>query len=51
MGNPLVANRRSEREKTNGSTGKMHGLKIVRTPPKKTNAAKTMKTLPRACAG
>jgi hypothetical protein len=45
MGNPLLANRRSERENTKGSTGKMHGLKMVSTPPKKTNAAKAMKTV------
>jgi hypothetical protein len=36
MGKPFVKNPRSERANTKGSTGKMHGLKMVRTPPKNT---------------
>jgi hypothetical protein len=48
MGNPLVANRRSDRANTKGSTGNMHGLKIVSTPPKNTNAASTIGTSTRA---
>jgi hypothetical protein len=33
-GKPLLRKGWSERAKTNGSTGRMHGLKIVRTPPR-----------------
>jgi hypothetical protein len=33
-GRPLLTNGRSARAKTKGSTGRMHGLKMVRTPPR-----------------
>jgi len=34
IGRPLPMNRRSDRANTNGSTGRMQGLMIVRTPPR-----------------
>jgi hypothetical protein len=40
MGSPLVENLRSARVNTNGSTGKMHGLKMVSTPAKNTMQAR-----------
>jgi hypothetical protein len=33
-GNPLRRNGRSERANTKGSTGRMHGLRMVSTPPR-----------------
>ncbi len=33
-GRPLRRNGRSERANTNGSTGRMHGLRMVNTPPR-----------------
>jgi hypothetical protein len=33
-GSPLLTNGWSARAKTNGSTGRMHGLRIVKTPPR-----------------
>jgi hypothetical protein len=40
----LVAKRRSERANTKGSTGMMHGLKMVKTPPKNTANTSNMTT-------
>ena len=42
MGNPFVRNLCSERANTKGSTGSMHGLNMVSTPPKNTKRTTVM---------
>jgi hypothetical protein len=43
MGKPLLRKARSERVKTNGRTGRMHGLRMVSTPPKNTINTRTIR--------
>src|SRR6185312_9519050 len=44
-GKPLSRNRWSARENTKGSTGKIHGLTIVRMPPANANISKSIRSL------
>jgi len=42
IGKPFFRNGRSERAKTNGKTGKMHGLRMVKTPPRQARIKRRM---------
>src|SRR5215472_3737476 len=46
IGRPLFAKERSTRANTNGSTGRIQGLAMVRTPPRKANTNKVIVALP-----